>query len=107
MATEYPERFRTGGQNNSVVGALLDSAIAGDRVVITNLIHHITGTGEITMMTPPWAGFGGVVYLVPDGACTGALGGSTNGFAKVWTAVALRAIGFVYNPVTDLWYPMA
>lgn len=104
---EYPERFDVGGLANGCVGALLDSTIAGDRVVATHKIHPITGTGEITMMTPPWPTFAGIVYLIPDGASTVATGGATNGFAKAVTHVISQAIGYIYNPVTDLWYPIS
>lgn len=102
---ENPERHRVGGLQNTTIGAILDSTVA--RAVPTHQIHPLTGTGALTSMTPPWAGFSGIVYFLPDGASTVATGGSTNGFAKAATHVANRAIGYVYNPVTDLWWPIA
>ena len=105
MPTETPEKFSVGSLQNPIVGATVDSTIQGDRVVATALIHPISGTGEITMMTPPWVGFAGEVILLPADASTVTTGGATNGFAKAVTHVANQAIGYVYNPVTDLWWP--
>lgn len=100
MSTEYPERYgRPGGLNHQVVGAPLASAAT---IAPTHGIHVLTGTAQVTTITPPWDGFAGPLYLLPDGASTFATGGN---IAKAITNVAATVCIVVYNPALGLWYP--
>lgn len=106
MAVEYPERWNPGGVSNQSVGALLDSAAVSNTWAITHPIHHVTGTGEITDLTPPWPTFAGSVKLIPDGAATLATGGTTGSkVAKAVTMVANAVTELTFDPVTGAWYP--
>lgn len=101
----FPERFAPAGDDqNGIIGALLDSAAVSDTWQITHRIHHVTGTGEITTLTPPWPTFAGVVYFIGDGTWTFATGGN---IAIAVTGKTLIAVGMIYNPVKGLWYPIA
>jgi hypothetical protein len=67
------------------------------------MIHNVTGTAAIVTITPPWAGFAGVVWLIAIGIFTWTAAGN---IAVLGTSTAAgKAIGFVYVPAIGKWYP--
>ncbi len=101
----FPERFGLGDDQQGVVGALLDTADATNIWQITHKIHHVTGTGDILTLTPPWPTFAGQIYLIGDGTWT--LTASGGNCAVDVTGKANIAVGLVYNPAKAKWYPIA
>lgn len=99
---ENSERFEVGGLQNSVVGSDLAS---GATIAPTSLVHNVTGAAAIVNITPPWPGFGGIVWLVAQGIFTWTAAGNI-GVAGTSTAVG-RAVGFLYVPSAGKWYPTA
>ena len=78
------------------VGAVLDSA---DTITLTNPIHHVAGTNQITTIIAP-DGFTGPVCLIADGAwITNTTGNISGAF--------VAAPGFYYSFVFDgsMWSP--
>lgn len=61
-----------------------------------------TGTAAMTGITIPYAGFQGRITVIPKGAFTWTT--ATN-IAVAGTAVANRAVDFIYDPTTAKWYP--
>lgn len=99
---EYPERWNPGGLQNQQVGAILDSTAT--TLTITHPIHHVSGAGTITTLTPPWPTFAGRVTLIPADTSTVSTAGNV---AKARAHVANQAASYYYNPVTAKWYPDA
>jgi len=99
MALKEPTTaFYVGGPGNGVEGATLASAAT---IAPTGYLSHVTGTAEITTITPPFAGCSQLV-LIPAAAFTLALGGNI-GLAS--TAVAGKALSLFYAPSSSKWYP--
>jgi len=73
----------------------------------THKFTRITGTTQITKITPPTTGYCELT-LVFTSAYAGALstGGSGAG-AVAYTSVVDRPIDICYDPRTTLWYPKA
>lgn len=67
-------------------------------------ITRVSGTNAITGITIPYEGFQGIIILIPTGAFTWTT--ATN-IQDAGTAVAGRALGFVYDPNAAKWYPFA
>jgi len=75
----------------------------------THKFTRITGTTQITKITPPTTGYCELT-LVFTSAYAGALstGGSGAGaIAVAYTSVVDRPIDICYDPRTTLWYPKA
>lgn len=63
--------------------------------------HHITGTTEISTITPPYTGFKGYFLAIADSAFTTSTGGN---IGEVLTADAGESVLFFYDGAT--WYPI-
>jgi hypothetical protein len=103
------ENFRLpGGPNHNVGGGIIASAAT---IAPQGAITRVSGTTEITLITLPYEGFEGVLWLIPTGAFTGATGGVASGLSKAigkaFTAIASVAFPIVYCKETGLWYPVA
>lgn len=103
------ENFRLpGGKNHNVSGGLIASATT---IAPQGAICRVSGTTEITLITLPYDGFEGVIWLIPTGAFTGATGGVASGLSKpigkAFTAIAAVAFPIVYSKDAGLWYPAA
>lgn len=61
-----------------------------------------TGTAAMVTITVPYNGFCGRITLIPGGAFTWTAAGN---IGVLGTAVASRALDFVYLPVAAKWYP--
>ena len=96
-------RFHPSQRYGSRMGPALASATT---VAPTHPVHHITGTAAIVNITPPedptqWQG---EVTFIADGAYTWTAAGNI----AVASAAAQTVGGykkFVYDPVTQKWYP--
>ena len=69
-------------------------------------LTHITGTTQITTITPPTgcttSGFGCLITLMPDGLWST---GTSGNIALASTAVVSKALIMTYDPATSKWYP--
>lgn len=74
---------------------------AAATIAPTYYMHHLTGTTEISTITPPYTGFKGAIVLIADSAFTTSTGGN---IGEVLTADAGEAVMFVYDGAT--WYPI-
>lgn len=103
MATEadFQNFVSPGGRWKSLDGGVVAS-VAGVMAAPTGLITRVTGTEAITGITVPYDTFSGVIIYIPAAAFTWTT--ATN-IAVAGTAVANRAIMFVYLPSTQKWYP--
>lgn len=58
------QRFANiGSQLNGIVGPAIASA---NVIAPTYGVHHVTGTGLLKTITPPFPGFQGPIVLIPD-----------------------------------------
>lgn len=94
-----------GVHNN--IGTVIPSA---STIAPVNAIFHVSGTTTINVMTAPATcttatGQGCQLTVIPDGIFATATGGGAGGFALATTAVVNKAINFVYDQATTLWYP--
>jgi hypothetical protein len=71
------------------------------------MVHHVTGTTQVTTITPPWDDFTGPVYLIADSVFSWTSTGGNIGAASATTLVAGNAYGFLYDRVAAKWYPFA
>lgn len=97
---ETPESFGIGGIFDDVVGPTITAAAT---IAPTKKVTHITGTTEITTITPPWTDFTGPLYLVADSVFSWTAGGNIAA-AEATTVIAGQAYGFVYDRKTGKWY---
>lgn len=96
---EFPERFDVGGLHNGVTGA---DIVAATTIVPTHLIHQVGGATPIVNITEPWAGFGGLIVLLPTSAFTWTAAGN---IGLAGTAVIAKAVVFAYHQTLKKWYP--
>ena len=65
----------------------------------------LTGTTAIATIRPPYAGFGGILFVIPTG---GAVATTTAGnIAAVVTMTDLMPCVFIYSNINNKWYPGA
>ena len=98
---EVFEPFRSPG------GALLDvigPALAGATIAPSALVHHINNTTAIATITPPYADFGGPIFLVADSQFTAVATG--NIALAITTTVANKVYCLIYDKKTAKWYPV-
>lgn len=88
-----------GNQLNNIVGPAIASAAT---IQITHRVHHVTGTGAIVTMTPPFPGFQGWVGLIADGIFTWTAAGNIFVLGTA-TAGNGRIMDFFYDGAK--WYP--
>lgn len=101
MAEEVFDFTPPGGIQNDLVGAKITAAAT---IAPTHMIHHVTGTTEISTITPPWTDFNGPLYLVADSVFTWTSGGGNIGAGNATTVVASQAYGFIYDRKAGKWY---
>lgn len=65
-------------------------------------IVYVSGTTAIATITPPFAGFSGMIVLIPDAAYTLV---TTGNIAIASTATAGRAMSMFFDNVQGKWYP--
>jgi hypothetical protein len=74
-------------------------------------VSYVSGSATINVMTPPTgcttSGVDCLLTLIASSGSswTTATGGGTGGFASVSVAVPGQALGFIYDPAVNLWYP--
>src|SRR5215831_17767793 len=100
MAESNFQWFGIGGLSNQVVGAVLASA--NTLPTPDHLIHHVSGTAVIKTIPVPYAGFGGVLILIPDAIFTW---DTTGNLALAGTAVVNKALFLVYDTLGAKWVP--
>lgn len=88
--------------NSAVQGVGPDIASAAD-ISVTHPIHHVTGTNPIATINPP-PGFSGPIWLIADGAFSLISGGN---IAAPVTAVVDTVVQLIFDPGTEMWYPVA
>jgi hypothetical protein len=89
-----------GGISNDLIGSPIASA---ETIYPDRMVHHVTGTANILNIVPPYEGFAGPIYLIPDGAFGWSEGGNiaSGGYATV-----KKAVPFIYDPETLKWYTL-
>lgn len=100
MAEEVFDFTPPGGIQKDLVGPVLT---AGATIAPTKMISHVTGTTEITTITPPWTDFNGPLYLIADSVFSWTAGGNIAA-AQATTVVANQAYGFIYDRKAGKWY---
>lgn len=90
-----------GGIQDSLIGQKITAAAT---IAPSKMVHHVTGTTQVTTITPPWTDFTGPVYLVADSVFSWASSGNIAA-ANATTVVAANAYGFLYDRVAGKWYP--
>lgn len=102
----YPSLVSPATPTKGITGATIASAAT---IAPTRLLHPVSGTAAISLITLPYAGFAGMLYLRPTGIFTLATGGTPTTLNKpvglAATAVVGKILGVFYDPTTDLWYP--
>lgn len=104
----YPPGFEVlrspGGAQITVVGATLASAAT---IAPVSLITHVTGVASIATITPPYAEFTGVIFLIADGAWTWTAAGNIT-VAATTVATVGKAYPFLYDKhlATPKWHPV-
>lgn len=102
MAQEPFASFETGGgAANNVECPTIASA---NTIAPTAFVTHVTGNTTIKTITLPYAGFSGVLCLIPDAASPWATD-ATGNIALATTGVQFKALYLVYTPSTGKWYP--
>lgn len=89
-----------GGQFNPLVGQKITAAAT---IAPTKMIHHVTGTTQITTITPPSVDFNGPIYLIADSVFSWT-GGGNIAVQNASAVLANRAYSFIYDRVTGKWY---
>lgn len=103
-----PELFEflrsPGGQFLTMVGPTLASA---GTIAPVSLITHVTGVAAIATITPPYAEFTGVIFLIADGAWSWTAAGNIT-VASTTVATAGKAYPFLYDKhlATPKWHPV-
>lgn len=77
--------------------------VAAGIITPTHRVHHITGTGIISVINPPWADFVGPIILIADGEF--GWDESGNIAASFTPAVIGEAYPFYYDRQIGKWYP--
>lgn|SRR3990172_3585234 len=93
---------RFGSLNNPLVDPVTQVIPAGVFTPTYPITLSDSGTAAMTGITVPYPSFQGRITILPGGAFTWTT--ATN-IAVAGTAVANRAVDFVYNPITSKWYP--
>lgn len=91
-----------GNKDNVLVNPVTATIAAGANTFTHPITLTDTGTAAMTSITVPYPSFQGRITLIPGGAFTWTAAGN---IAVLGTAVANRALDFVYNPVSGKWYP--
>lgn len=73
----------------------------------TTKMTRITGTTQITNITPFTSGYQEITLVFSSAYAALATGGGVNGIAVAYTSVVDRPIDLCYDPRTQLWYPKA
>lgn len=100
--TEKPERFY---HNGGLFGNISDPVVQASSVLAIApgyFITTVSGTSAITSITLPWAGFAGMICVLPTGVFTWT---TASNIGLAGTAVVGKALYFVYDPVAGKWYP--
>jgi len=77
--------------------------VAGSTITPTHRVHHITGTGTISVINAPWADFVGPIILVADEAFS--WDDSGNITVGLSPAVVGEAYPFYFDRQKSKWYP--
>jgi hypothetical protein len=88
-------------QMNNITQGVDTQASAGT-VIISKAITHITGANTISTLTPP-SDFGGVAWLIADGAFSITTGGNIALARGPYTVG--QAVKLIFDPTTTTWYP--
>jgi hypothetical protein len=88
-------------QQNSNIGNAIAAAAT---IAPSTYFTEITGTTQVSTITPPYTGFAGTICLVFTDASPGATLTSGN-IALATTVVRYKALFMTYNPITSKWYP--
>jgi len=73
-------------------------------ILVTDSLHHITGTAAIRTINSPPSFAGGPIWLVADGAWSLVTGGN---IAAPATPAVGDTVEVIFDPVLKLWYPEA
>jgi hypothetical protein len=93
---EKPAEFLVGGRTTTTRGQPL---VAGTIINVERAVHHVSGTGVLVTIIPPWPGFTGQVTLIADDGFTLNTGGNV---ALPGEAGRLRPCTLKYDG--SLWY---
>lgn len=91
-----------GNQQNALQDPIVQTIPAGVFTPTHPTTKTDTGTAAMTGITVPYPTFQGRITIIPGGAFTWT--NATN-IAVAGTAVANRALDFIYMPLTGKWYP--
>ena len=103
----YPSDYDTAQSEQNAKPNTIASAAT---ITPTHKFTRLTGTTEVTTITPPNAGGYCELTLVFTSAYANALNtgvATRGGIAVAYTSVANRPIDVCYDPRTGLWYPKA
>ncbi len=101
---EYPihQFMPPGGLQGDIVGQVLAAAAT---LAPSRMVHHVTGTTQVTTITPPWTDYTGPLYLIADSVFSWTSTGGNIAAPNASTLIALNAYGFLYDRKTGKWYP--
>ena len=102
MAENIFDFMPPGGIQNSLIGQKLTAAAT---LAPSKMVHHVTGTTQVTTITPPHVDFTGPLYLIADSVFSWTSTGGNIAAANATTVVAANAYGFLYDRVAAKWYP--
>lgn len=88
---------------NTATSTFGNELAAASTIIITNALHHVTGSAVITTLQVPPNFTGGPIYLVQDGSWTTATGGN---IAVASAPTFGQMLPLVYDPFTGLFYPV-
>lgn len=105
MIPETPQNFGPGGQFNQVT-SLPETPITANVIAPTALITKVADAGGlIKTITPPYPGFAGLLFLIA-GTTPFTWDATGNIFALGTSTAAGRAMGFLFNPMTQKWHAL-
>lgn len=91
-----------GNGNTKLIDPVVQTIPAGVFTPTHPITRTDTGTAAMTGITVPYPTFCGRITILPGGAFTWT--NATN-IAVAGTAVANRAVDFIYDPIRAKWYP--
>jgi len=101
---ENPNQFIVGGQFNQI--AMPEVAVVGGVFAPTTFISKVADAGgAIVTITPPYTGFAGLIFLIA-GTTPFTWTAAGNIFALGTSTAAGRAMGFLFNPLTQKWHAL-
>lgn len=101
VVTDQMAQLRSPGTTEQrIVGPAIASAAT---IAPTHLIHEVTGTTQVTTITPPYTGFAGLLFLIWTNANPGGVGTGGNIAAALDPAQNKMTV-HAYHPELAKWY---